>query len=66
MGDFEYSATEKVVKAPKSLKKSEKDDKIEGLVHDPSLAQPPDSEMLFYSTNTFDAIRESRKDPVPR
>jgi len=61
-GDFEFSSTE-VVKKPK---KSPKSDKIEGLVHDPSAAMPSDSEMLYYSTDSFDAIRNSRKDPIPR
>jgi len=66
MGDWEYSAEVKTPKASRSLIKSKDDGKIEGLVHDPSAAQPPDSEMLFYSTTHFDTIRESRKDPVPR
>lgn len=54
--------TQKLEK-PKKIAKS---DKIEGLTHDPSAAMPPDSEMLYYSTPVFDAIRESRKDPNPR
>ncbi len=61
--DFEFSTQEKPVKAPKLKKNS---DKIEGLVNDPSAAMPPDSEMLYYSTDTFDSIRNSRKDPTPR
>lgn len=61
--EFEFSLTEKVSKSSKSLKKS---DKIEGLVHDASAAMPPDSEMLYYSTETFDSIRNSRKDQTPR
>jgi hypothetical protein len=62
MGDWEYSAAPVVPK----LSKSKKNDTIEGLVHDPSIAQPPDSEMLFYSTPSFDLMRESRKDNTPR
>jgi hypothetical protein len=61
--DFQFSMTEKPVKAIKSKKNS---DKIEGLIHDPAAAMPPDSEMLYYSTQTFDSIRNSRKDPTPR
>ena len=63
MGDWEYSAEVKVTKLPKSKKN---DDTIEGLVHDPAAAMPSDSEMLYYSTDTFDSMRESRKDSVPR
>jgi len=63
MGDWEYTAAQKPVSLSKSSKKS---DTIEGLVHDPNAAMPPDSEMLFYSTETFDSIRNSRKDPTPR
>ena len=62
MGDWEYSALE----LPKKTRNSKKSDTIEGLVHDPSAAMPSDSEMLYYSTETFDSIRNSRKDPVPR
>lgn len=60
--DFEFSSAEVV----KKTSKKPKSDKIEGLVHDPSAAMPPDSEMLYYSTDTFDSIRNSRKDPTPR
>lgn len=66
MGDWEYSAEIKVPKASRSLTKDKKDSMIEGLVHDPSAAMPNDSEMLYYSTDSFDSIRNSRKDPVPR
>ena len=61
--DFEFSLQEKPVKSVKPKKNS---DKIEGLVNDPSAAMPSDSEMLYYSTDSFDAIRNSRKDPTPR
>ena len=61
-GEFEFSSAE-IVKTPKKTAKS---DKIEGLTHDPASAMPPDSEMLYYSTDTFDSIRNSRKDPTPR
>ncbi len=63
MGDWEYSAEPKAPKLPKSKKN---DGTIEGLVHDPNAAMPSDSEMLYYSTDTFDSIRNTRKDPVPR
>jgi hypothetical protein len=61
-GDYEFSTVE----IAKKTKKTTKSDKIEGLVHDPGAAMPPDSEMLYYSTDTFDSIRNSRKDPTPR
>lgn len=63
MGDWEYSAEPKAAKLHKSKKN---DGTIEGLVHDPTAAMPSDSEMLYYSTDTFDSMRGSRKDPVPR
>lgn len=63
MGDWEYTAE---VKAPKLSRSKKNDGTIEGLVHDPSAAMPSDSEMLYYSTDTFDSIRNSRKDPIPR
>ena len=66
MGDFEYSTEIKSPKASRSLTKDKKSDTIEGLVNDSSAAMPPDSEMLYYSTDTFDSIRNSRKDQVPR
>ena len=65
-GEWEYKAQVKAPKASRSLTKDKKDDMIEGLVHDESAKMPNDSEMLYYSTPVFDAIRESRKDPVPR
>lgn len=63
-GEFEFSASQKA-KIPEKKGKLAQNE-IEGLVHDPSAAMPNDSEMLYYSTQTFDSIRESRKDPVPR
>lgn len=63
MGDWEYSAEPKGAKVPKSKKN---DGTIEGLVHDPSAAMPSDSEMLYYSTEYYDQLRNSRKDPTPR
>lgn len=66
MGDFEFSEVQKVEKAAKKGKLAQKEGKIEGLTHDPSAAMPQDSEMLFYSTPTFDSMRESRKDNTPR
>lgn len=66
MGDFEYTILQKEVKAPKLGKKSKNDEKVEGLIHDPSAAMPSDGDMLYYSTDNFDLIRESRKDPTPR
>jgi hypothetical protein len=62
MGDWEYSA---MPKAPK-LVKSKKTGTIEGLVHDPNAQMPSDGDMLYYSTDSYDAIRNSRKDPTPR
>ena len=62
MGEFEYQVTE----IPKKIRKNaQKDDKIEGLVHDESAKMPNDSEMLLYSTPYFDVTRESRKNEVP-
>lgn len=57
-GDFSFSKTE-VVKKTKVSKKSS--DKIEGLVHDPSAAMPNDSELLFYSTQSYDVMQENKK-----
>ena len=65
MGDYEFSTSE-VVKKTSKRGIASKNEKIEGLIHDPSAAMPPDSEMLYYSTDSFDAIRNSRKDPTPR
>lgn len=64
MGDWEYTAEIKLPKLPKSKRKD--DGTIEGLVHDPAAAMPSDSEMLYYSTQYFDQLRNSRKDPTPR
>jgi hypothetical protein len=66
MGDYEYTAEVKAPKASKSLTKPKIDDNLEGLTHDPSSAMPPDNEMLYYSTDSFDSLRESRKNPIPR
>ena len=63
---FEFSMAQIVEKNKKKGKLGQKSDKIEGLVHEPAAAMPPDSEMLYYSTDTFDSIRNSRKDPTPR
>ena len=63
LGDWEYKMLEKPAKR---LTKIKQDDKIEGLISNPEAAQPPDSEMLFYSTETYDFIKASRKENVPR
>ena len=63
MGEWEYSAE---VKAPKLPKSKKNDDKIEGLVHDPSAAMPNDSEMLVYSSPYFDVIQSGRKETKAR
>ena len=66
MGDW-YFSTIQALEKPKKLGKSiGKSDNVEGLVHDESAKMPSDSEMLFYSTNSFDLLRESRKDDTPR
>jgi hypothetical protein len=62
MGDWEYSAAPITPR----LSKSKKNDTIEGLVHDPEAQMPSDGDMLYYSTDSYDAIRSSRKDPVAR
>jgi len=64
--DFEFSSVSKAVNSTKSGAKSKKDEKIEGLTHDESAKMPNDSEMLLYSTEYFDHLRNSRKDPTPR
>lgn len=63
MGDWEYTAQEKPAK---TSAKSKKSDTIEGLTHDPAAVMPNDSEMLFYSTEYYDQLRNSRKDLIPR
>jgi hypothetical protein len=66
MGDW-YFSTAQAPEKPRKLGKSiGKSDNIEGLVHDESAKMPSDSEMLMYSTESFDFMRESRKDNRPR
>jgi len=65
-GEYEFSSTQSLRKTQEKTKSTKKEPLIEGLTNDPDSAMPPDSEMLFYSTDTFDSIRGSRKDPIPR
>lgn len=64
--DFEFSMVYTPGKIAKLNKSIEKSDTIEGLVHDESAKMPSDSEMLMYSTESYDFMRESRKDNTPR
>jgi len=66
MGEWEYSAQPKMPKSAKSLTKDKKDDMIEGLVHDPAAAMPSDSDLLYYSTDSFDQILSGRKETKAR
>ena len=66
MGDWYFSTLQPIEKPKKAGKSIEKTDSIEGLVHDESAKMPSDSEMLMYSTESFDFMRESRKDNTPR
>lgn len=49
---------------PKKVKKEETDPAL--LTSDQTSRMPSDTDLLFYSTDSFDSITESRKDDTPR
>lgn len=67
-GSFEFSTAQVLEKPRKSVtsKSIGKSDSIEGLTTDESAKMPSDGDMLFYSTESFDHLTNSRKDPTPR
>jgi len=65
-GEWEFRAVELPKKTQKKGAVPESSDKIDGLITDESAKMPNDSEMLFFSTESFDFMRESRKDNTPR
>lgn len=66
MGDWYFSTAQIAEKTKKTTKSNVKSDTIEGLIHDPAAAMPSDREMQFYSVETYDFMRESRKEETPR
>ena len=66
MGDWYFSTAQIAEKTKKTTKSNVKSDNIEGLIHDPTAAMPSDREMQFYSVETYDFMRESRKEETSR
>lgn len=65
LGDFEFTAPE-LPKRPKKGMAPQVGSGVEGLVHDETANQPSDSEMLYYSTQSYDIMRETRKESRAR
>ena len=60
--------TPEPVKAPQKVKKTKKQDETDQIpiTEDISAKMPNDGDLLFYSTESFDSLIESRKDDTPR
>ncbi len=66
MGDWYFSTAQIAEKTKKTTKSNVKSDTIDGLTTDEAAKMPSDSEMLLYSTESYDFMRESRKDSTAR
>jgi hypothetical protein len=62
-GDLEITLSEQVIEKPKA-KPEETDPAL--LKDDPGAGMPSDSDLLFWSTPSFDTIVETRKEDEPR
>lgn len=61
---FKLATVTEINTSNKTAKPEETDPAL--LTNDPSAGMPPDSELLYWSTDAFDSITESRKDDTPR